>query len=832
MSGRAGRGAVGALATALVALSGARSPAATFYVRTDGGTPVQCTGLADAAYPGSGSGQACAWGHPFHALPPGAAPRIAGGDTLVIGPGAYRMGLGAPGAEACDADAAWDCHMPPVPGGSAPSQPTRIVGAGWEAGCPARPQLWGAERPWRVLNLADASNVEVACLEVTDHSGCVESHSGGLACERETPPFGDWAPIGLYAEDSSNVVLRDLDIHGLAAAGVHAGRLTDWTVERVRLAGNGWAGWDGDIDGDDGNLGTLHFTSWTVEWNGCAETYPGLQPAGCWAQTAGGYGDGVGTGETGGHWLIEDSAFRYNTSDGLDLLYVRRSPSQIEIRRTLAVGNAGNQIKTAGPAVIENTIAVGNCGFFDGQPFTHHVDDCRAAGNTLSLDLSAGQTATVTNSTVTGEGDCLVLAGCTTNCAGTATVRLRNNVFEGQTDFLQPFEDTCLAWAEGFSESPFDIDYSVVNGTKDAPPCPGAHDLCGVPAGLRDSSLDSFDAHLLPTSPAIDAGTSSGAPAHDFDGRPRGPLVDIGAYEWRPAGADLDGDGHADLVWRHATSGQAAVWLMDGPAVRQAALLPLVPAEWQVAGLGDLDGDGRADLVWRNATTGEDAVWFMHGATIAGATFLPWVSPPWAIAGLGDLDGDGRSDLLWRSPPTGENAVWLMQGAAVVSAAPTWTLPGPWEVAGLGDLDGDGRADVVWRSATTGENAAWLMDGLAPVAAGSLPAVAVPWEIGGIGDLDDAAGGADLLWRNATTGESAAWFMDGAAVVSAAPLATLLAPWQLAAQADLDGDGRADLLWRHTTTGADAVWLMNGAAIASAAFTTAVADLDWTVVAP
>ncbi|MCK9538954.1 hypothetical protein, partial [Dokdonella sp.] len=32
--------------------------ATTWYVRADGGTPAQCTGRSDAAYPGSGSNQA------------------------------------------------------------------------------------------------------------------------------------------------------------------------------------------------------------------------------------------------------------------------------------------------------------------------------------------------------------------------------------------------------------------------------------------------------------------------------------------------------------------------------------------------------------------------------------------------------------------------------------------------------------------------------------------------------------------------------------------------------------------------------------------------------
>jgi hypothetical protein len=48
----------------------ASASAATYYVRADGGDAAQCTGTTDAPYGGSGTGQACAWKHPFMALPP------------------------------------------------------------------------------------------------------------------------------------------------------------------------------------------------------------------------------------------------------------------------------------------------------------------------------------------------------------------------------------------------------------------------------------------------------------------------------------------------------------------------------------------------------------------------------------------------------------------------------------------------------------------------------------------------------------------------------------------------------------------------------------------
>jgi hypothetical protein len=558
-----------------------------YYVRPDGGSPAQCTGLVDAPYPGSGTDQPCAWDHPFRALPPDGTPRISGGDTLIIGSGSYMMGYGAPGADNCDPSYPWDCHMSPIPSGPDPAHLTRILGKDWDAGCSDPPELWGTERTDTIINLTNASNVEVACLEITDHSDCVEFHTGGLACERDTYPFGSWAATGIYAEDSVNVYLHDLNIHGLATAGVRAGRLADWTVEDVRIAGNGWVGWDGDIYGDDSNSGTMLFRRWTVEWNGCGETWPDGEPTGCWAQSAGGYGDGVGTGTTGGHWIIEDSAFLHNTSDGLDLLYVREEGSSIEIRRTIAKGNAGNQIKTTGPVTIENTVIVGNCGFFEGQPFTYNVDHCRALGTALALDLRPGNQATVINNTLTSEGDCLVTAECEGSCDGSELVVVRNNIFQGHPDFLEPWENTCLTWSGGFPHDPFDIDYSVINDVKNDP-CPGPHDICGVPPGLVNPSIDAFDAHLLPDSPAIDAGTSSGAPGVDFDGNPR-PLdgdsdgttvVDIGADEFTLLG-DLDHDCDVDI-----------------------ADIMLVASRWHTAEgdpdydpAYDLDNDGDIDIV-------------------------------------------------------------------------------------------------------------------------------------------------------------------------------------------------------------------------------------------
>lgn len=527
------------------------SPADAFvyYVRPDGGDGEHCNGLADAPYPGSGKNQPCAWSHPFWAVSNlYVAPswKLAGGDTLIISPGSYMIGYGAPNTQTCNASGAFGCVLPPLPSGPDRGHPTRILGKGWDQGCPSPPELWGTERVYQVLDLTGTSNALIACLEITDHSGCVEFHANPeISCERDSAPFGKWASTGILSSDSINVTLKNLNIHGLAHTGILASRLNDWTVEDVRLAANGWVGWDGDIYGNDGNKGVLKFTRWLVEWNGCAETYPGRQPDHCWDQNAGGYGDGVGTGATGGRWIIEDSIFRHNTSDGLDLLYVGRIPgeiSQIEVRRSMSYGNAGNQVKTNGPTSIENCLMVSNCTYFADKPFGQEMSlHCRAGGAALALGVGKGNQVSVVNSTIAGEGDCLggfECSGYPSKCDGSEKLLVFNNIFRGYRDFSDPDDLACYFWFDRDNFYDVTADANMIYNAKinDSMPL-GPNDSFDDPLFVEDD-LNHFDGHLQSASPAMDTGLPIGSyggliPVHDLEGnaRPQGGGVDRGAYE-------------------------------------------------------------------------------------------------------------------------------------------------------------------------------------------------------------------------------------------------------------------------------------------------------------
>ena len=250
---------------------------------------------------------------------------------------------------------------------------------------------------------------------------------------------------------------------------------------------------------------------------------------------------------------------------------------------------------------------------------------------------------------------------------------------------------------------------------------------------------------------------------------------------------DLSGDGHPDLVWQHQTTGDIAAWMMNGTAAISMTLLTpnkVADTNWKIVGVADLNGDGHADLVWQHQTTGDIAAWMMNGTAAISMTLLTpsqVADTNWKIVGVADLNGDGHADLVWQHQTTGDIAAWMMNGTAAISMTlltPSQVADTNWKIVGVADLNGDGHADLVWQHQTTGDIAAWMMNGTAAISMTLLTPSQVAdtnWKIVGVADLN-GDGPPDLVWQHQTTGDIAAWMMNGTAAISM----TLLTPGQVA----------------------------------------------------
>jgi hypothetical protein len=534
-----------------------------WYVRLDGGTATQCDGRTDAAYTGNGSDagpqQHCAFSNPYYLwgndLTYGEKPtwKIAGGDSVIFKGGPFRMGYKGPNDSdywaQCPGNP-YGCEMPTVPSGTA-GETTKLLGENF-ASCSSKTQLFGGYGLSTVLPLNGAKYVDVACLELTDHTQCNKT-SSTEHCSTSYP-LDDYSDNGITTDvDTANLGLYDLDIHGFTSRAIIGpiGGLV--TVDRVRGAYNAGAGWDFD----DGN-GTMsaagaqvNATALAIEWNGCIEEYPivdALPAHRCWDQSDEGYGDGVGTPNTGLNFTCDHCLFDHNTQDGLDLLHT--SGSTIQVTHSLSYANMGQQWKMGAMqnVLFQNNETVHNCNRMSaaipGAPASYNQGlslFCRANGDGFAFSMTDTSTYTFQNNTFVGYGTVSYDIGCSgSDCSG-AKLIFENNIDLGYPNPLNGNTPPALFYGEsGVAAMPFTTrDHNIAYGFH-TDQCPtgftaetcASPQLMNQPTFTSEASLDDFDFHLATTSPAIGAGTPLATVTDDYSGtaRPQG-AYDIGANQ-------------------------------------------------------------------------------------------------------------------------------------------------------------------------------------------------------------------------------------------------------------------------------------------------------------
>jgi uncharacterized repeat protein (TIGR01451 family) len=235
---------------------------------------------------------------------------------------------------------------------------------------------------------------------------------------------------------------------------------------------------------------------------------------------------------------------------------------------------------------------------------------------------------------------------------------------------------------------------------------------------------------------------------------------------------DLDGDGKADILWRHQQTGELYAWFLDGRAVMDGSYLTppaFTDTSWQIRAIADMDGDGQIDILWHHRQTGDLYVWLMNGTVVADGSYLTpksFADTRWQIRGVADFSGDGKPDVLWHNRATGELYVWFLDAMSVTGGShltPGTVADPQWQIRGVSDLDRDGKADLLWHNQATGDLYVWYLLGTAPKRAAYLtpPSFAdVRWQIRRVDDFD-GDGQPDVLWHHQETGELYVWLLDG-----------------------------------------------------------------------
>ncbi|WP_263366338.1 hypothetical protein [Edaphobacter bradus] len=365
-------------------------------------------------------------------------------------------------------------------------------------------------------------------------------------------PLSDYAAVGITTNaKTAEITLRNIDIHGLTTRGILGPIGGKFTVDHVRIAFNGAAGWDFDDGGNtpSGPASAVVASHLTVEWNGCNEEFPithAVPAFSCFDQESGGYGDGIGTPDSPLNFSCDHCIFRYNTQDGFDLLHT--SGSVISIRNSTSYGNMGQQWKMGAmkSVLFQNNITVNNCSRmsapFDGSPSTYHRYlslFCRAGGDGITFRISNGSKYIFQNNSFAGYGATSYDIACWERCDNVGII-FQNNLNIG---YKNPTTGNVpgVFYLDNVQVNPFaSLDHNIFFNMRICPP--GISQRCSDPKIAKmplwngEASLDDIDFHLTPASPARGGGVAPVGISEDHDGRALlpGAGYDVGAYHFHP----------------------------------------------------------------------------------------------------------------------------------------------------------------------------------------------------------------------------------------------------------------------------------------------------------
>jgi hypothetical protein len=396
-------------------------------------------------------------------------------------------------------------------------------------------------------------------------------------------PADDYSDQGITTNNtSSNILMQDVYVDGMAAAGLYGAVGGPITMTRVYVGFNGFAGWNFD-DGTTEPSGSAITASYvTMTGNGCDQEYPLVHafPAfACYDDSHSGFGDSWSGGNTPMTSFSCDHCSQfYNAKDGF--IGPHTLIQNLSLTNSQWYANGGSQLKWGtqanGSTLFQNNFVDGNCNAMSvqipgavqnfnsstGLPGSYLGDYCRAAGAPFAINSSANSTFLFAGNTiVAGMAPTTLQMSCVTagTCSST-TWQFTDNIFLGYAVPANygPFGggySPALYWTDDTPSTDLIVNssHNLFFGNKSgSDDCTGGYGgvtltstspICASPLLAGQPSTYSGESEFLPfipsttnlypsiQSPAIGAGIAVPGITNDYYGVTRPNPPSIGAIE-------------------------------------------------------------------------------------------------------------------------------------------------------------------------------------------------------------------------------------------------------------------------------------------------------------